>query len=122
IDKLPRQSLSDINTIRGLITSSIAGLKDRHHRIRSAVLQLISHLAPVLKVAKVPTSQSTTGPKAGYSQHDIQVIVSNYVTDPEPRVRKNALKALLDLHRQGFKLGLLMYDVAILALDDDYQE
>ncbi|KAG0037076.1 Integrator complex subunit 4 [Podila clonocystis] len=122
IDKLPRQSLSDINTIRGLITTSIAGLKDRHHRIRSAVLQLISHLAPVLKVAKVPTSQSTTGPKAGYSQHDIQVIVSNYVTDPEPRVRKNALKALLDLHRQGFKLGLLMYDVAILALDDDYQE
>ncbi|KAG0330821.1 Integrator complex subunit 4 [Podila horticola] len=122
IDKLPRQSLSDINTIRGLITTSIAGLKDRHHRIRSAVLQLISHLAPVLKVAKIPTSQSTAGPKAGYSQHDIQVIVSNYVTDPEPRVRKNALKALLDLHRQGFKLGLLMYDVAILALDDDYQE
>ncbi|KAG0090050.1 Integrator complex subunit 4 [Podila epicladia] len=122
IDKLPRQSLSDINTIRGLITTSIAGLKDRHHRIRSAVLQLISHLAPVLKVAKVPISQSTVGPKAGYSQHDIQVIVSNYVTDPEPRVRKNALKALLDLHRQGFKLGLLMYDVAILALDDDYQE
>ncbi|KAG0033116.1 Integrator complex subunit 4 [Podila clonocystis] len=122
IDKLPRQSLSDINTIRGLITTSVAGLKDRHHRIRSAVLQLISHLAPVLKVAKVTTSQPTTGPKAGYSQHDIQVIVSNYVTDPEPRVRKNALKALLDLHRQGFKLGLLMYDVAILALDDDYQE
>ncbi|KAG0323733.1 hypothetical protein BG004_003620, partial [Podila humilis] len=86
--RLPRQSLSDINTIRGLITTSISGLKDRHHRIRSAILQLISQLAPILKAAKVPTTQSSTGPKSGYSQHDIQVIVSNYVTDPEPRVRK----------------------------------
>ncbi|KAK3807466.1 MAG: armadillo-type protein, partial [Linnemannia elongata] len=56
------------------------------------------------------------------SQHDIQVIISNYVTDPEPRVRKNALTALLGLHREGFKIGLVMYDVAILAILDDYQE
>ncbi|KAI7816574.1 armadillo-type protein, partial [Gamsiella multidivaricata] len=57
-----------------------------------------------------------------FSQHDIQLIVRNYVTDPEPRVRKNACKALLELHRQGFKLALEMYDVAVLALQDDYQE
>ncbi|KAK3805117.1 MAG: armadillo-type protein, partial [Benniella sp.] len=56
------------------------------------------------------------------TQYDIQRIVSNYVTDPEPRVRKNACKALLELHRQGFKLGLALYDVATQALLDDYQE
>ncbi|KAF9427087.1 Integrator complex subunit 4 [Podila epigama] len=122
IGRLPGHSLSDINTIRGLLTTAIAGLKDRHHRIRSAVLQLISQLAPVLRAVKVTKSPSSLSSKAGYSQHDIQIIISNYVNDPEPRVRMNALKALLDLHHQGFKLGLLMYDVAILGLGDDYQE
>jgi hypothetical protein len=36
--------------------------------------------------------------------------------------KQNACKALLELHRQGFKLALEMYDVAVLALLDDYQE
>ncbi|KAG0199226.1 Integrator complex subunit 4 [Mortierella sp. GBA30] len=113
IGRLPRNSMSDINTIRALITTSIADLRDRHHRIRSAVLQLVSQLAPLLKASDPRDSQQ------GYSQHDIQVIVSNYATDPEPR---SALKALLELHRQGFRLALVMYDVCILALVDDYQE
>ncbi|KAG0311161.1 Integrator complex subunit 4 [Dissophora globulifera] len=119
--KLPRNSISDVNTIRALITTAIAELNDRHHRIRSAVLQLVAHLAPMLKASDLPLIP-TSKQQQGYSQHDIQLIISNYVTDPEPRVRKNACKALLDLHRQGFKLGLVMYDVAILALLDDYQE
>ncbi|KAG0304982.1 Integrator complex subunit 4 [Dissophora globulifera] len=119
--KLPRNNISDVNTIRALITTAIAELNDRHHRIRSAVLQLVAHLAPMLKASDLPLIP-TSKQQQGYSQHDIQLIISNYVTDPEPRVRKNACKALLDLHRQGFKLGLVMYDVAILALLDDYQE
>lgn len=121
IGRLQRNSNSDINTIRALITTSIAELSDRHHRVRSAVLQLVSQLAPLLRTSDVQTNASE-GKQAGYSQHDIQVIISNYVTDPEPRVRKNALKALLGLHREGFKIGLVMYDVAILAILDDYQE
>ncbi|KAF9548800.1 Integrator complex subunit 4 [Mortierella hygrophila] len=121
IGRLQRSSNSDINTIRALITTSIAELSDRHHRVRSALLQLVSQLAPLLRTSDVQTNVSE-GKQAGYSQHDIQVIISNYVTDPEPRVRKNALKALLGLHRQGFKIGLVMYDVAILAILDDYQE
>ncbi|CAO3565806.1 unnamed protein product [Mortierella alpina] len=118
IGRLPRNSTSDINTIRALITTSIADLKDRHHRIRSAVLQLISRLAPLLNM----TGAAALSSQQGYSRHDIQVIISNYATDPEPRVRKSALKALLELHRQGFRLALVMYDVCILALIDDYQE
>ncbi|KAF8931490.1 Integrator complex subunit 4 [Dissophora ornata] len=116
--KLPRSSISDINTIRALITASIAELSDRHHRIRSAVLHLVAQLAPLLRSSDLPL-MPTTDREQGYSQHDIQLIISNYVTDPEPR---SACKALLELHRQGFKLGLVMYDVAILALLDDYQE
>ncbi|KAF9991317.1 Integrator complex subunit 4 [Mortierella antarctica] len=118
IGRLPRNSASDINTIRALITTSIANLKDRHHRIRSALLQLISRLAPLLNVSE----EATLSSQQGYSRHDVQVIISNYATDPEPRVRKSALKALLELHRQGFRLALVMYDVCILALIDDYQE
>ncbi|KAF9571607.1 Integrator complex subunit 4 [Mortierella alpina] len=118
IGRLPRNSTSDINTIRALIITSIADLKDRHHRIRSAVLQLISRLAPLLTMSEAIAMSS----QQGYSRHDIQVIISNYATDPEPRVRKNALKALLEIHRQGFRLALVMYDVCILALIDDYQE
>ncbi|KAF9933336.1 Integrator complex subunit 4 [Linnemannia zychae] len=121
IGRLQRNNNSDINTIRALITTSVSELSDRHHRVRSAVLQLVSQLAPLLRTSDVQTTKAE-GKQAGYSQHDIQVIISNYVTDPEPRVRKNALKALLGLHQEGFKIGLVMYDVAILAILDDYQE
>ncbi|KAF9101166.1 Integrator complex subunit 4 [Mortierella sp. GBA35] len=109
IGRLQRKSTSDINTIRALITTSIAELSDRHHRVRSAVLQLVSQLAPLVRKSDV-LATSPEGKQGGYSQHDIQVIISNYVTDPEPRVRK------------GFKIGLVLYDVAILAILDDYQE
>ncbi|KAI8345632.1 armadillo-type protein [Mortierella sp. GBAus27b] len=119
IGKLSRNRLSDINTMRAIITMSIAELQDRHHRVRSAVLQLIAQLAPLLRSSELPLIPASG---QSYTQHDIQRIVSNYVTDPEPRVRKNACKALLELHRQGFKLGLALYDVAIQALLDDYQE
>ncbi|KAF8979086.1 Integrator complex subunit 4 [Entomortierella lignicola] len=121
IGKLPLDTASDINTIRALMTMSIAELRDRHHRVRSAVLQLVSQLAPLLKETDLST-ENTQNRQQGYSQYDIQLIVSNYVTDPEPRVRKTACKTLLELHRRGFKLALVMYDVAIQALLDDYQE
>ncbi|KAG0358453.1 Integrator complex subunit 4 [Gamsiella multidivaricata] len=121
IGRLPRSNMSDINTIRALITTSITELKDRHHRIRSAVLQLVAQLAPLVKLCDL-TVMPIMRQHPAFSQHDIQLIVRNYVTDPEPRVRKNACKALLELHRQGFKLALEMYDVAVLALQDDYQE
>ncbi|KAG0372240.1 Integrator complex subunit 4 [Mortierella sp. AD032] len=44
------------------------------------------------------------------------------VYDAIAHIIKNALKALLGLHREGFRIGLVMYDVAILAILDDYQE
>ncbi|KAI1318714.1 Integrator complex subunit 4 [Mortierella claussenii] len=109
IGKLSRSSMSDVNTIRALMTMSIAELHDRHHRIRSAVLQLVARLAPLLRTSDLSDIQ-TTHQEESYSQHDIQLVISNYVTDPEPRVRK------------GFKLALVLYDVAIQALLDDYQE
>ena len=87
IGRLQRNSNSDINTIRALITTSISELGDRHHRVRSAVLQLVSQLAPLLRTSDVHAN-SADRTQGGYSQHDIQVIISNYVTDPEPRVRK----------------------------------
>ncbi|KAF9183637.1 Integrator complex subunit 4 [Haplosporangium sp. Z 11] len=121
-DKLPRFNMSDINTIRALITNCVAELRDRHHRIRSAVLQLVSLLAPLLMISDYPVAPTPNQQLQGYSQHDIQVIISNYVTDPEPRVRKNAVKALLELCRKGFRLAMVMYDIAVLALEDDYQE
>ncbi|KAK3805186.1 MAG: armadillo-type protein [Benniella sp.] len=121
IGRLLRTNLSNINTIRAIVTASIAELKDRHHRIRSAVLQLIAQLAPLLKSSDLPLAPASSQHHS-YTQYDIQRIVSNYVTDPEPRVRKNACKALLELHRQGFKLGLALYDAATQALLDDYQE
>ncbi|KAF9361339.1 Integrator complex subunit 4 [Mortierella sp. AD094] len=121
IGKLPLNTISDINTVRALMTMSIAELRDRHHRVRSAVLQLVAQLAPLLRTSDLP-AELAENRQQGYSQHDIQLIVSNYVTDPEPRVRKTACKTLLELHRKGFKLALVMYDVAIQALLDDYQE
>ncbi|KAF9172614.1 Integrator complex subunit 4 [Mortierella sp. AD010] len=121
IGKLPQNTISDINTLRALMTMSIDELRDRHHRVRSAVLQLVAQLAPLLRTSDFPSGLAETR-QQGYSPNDIQLIVSNYVTDPEPRVRKTACKTLLELHGKGFKLALVMYDVAIQALLDDYQE
>ncbi|KAG0237071.1 Integrator complex subunit 4 [Actinomortierella wolfii] len=125
---LPRNNISDLNTIRALISGATAELKDRHHRIRSAAIQLLARLAPMARRGKVgkagkeTSSQSHIKEPSEYTQHDIQIIISNYVTDPEPRVRKTALQALLELHRKRLKLALILYDVAITALADDYQE
>ncbi|KAG0004070.1 Integrator complex subunit 4 [Entomortierella chlamydospora] len=121
IGKLPQNTVSDINTLRALMTMSIDELRDRHHRVRSAVLQLVAQLAPLLRTSDFP-AEFAENRQQGYSPNDIQLIVSNYVTDPEPRVRKTACKTLLELHGKGFKLALVMYDVAIQALLDDYQE
>ncbi|KAG0021911.1 Integrator complex subunit 4 [Entomortierella chlamydospora] len=87
IGKLPQNTVSDINTLRALMTMSIDELRDRHHRVRSAVLQLVAQLAPLLRTSDFP-AEFAENRQQGYSPNDIQLIVSNYVTDPEPRVRK----------------------------------
>jgi hypothetical protein len=77
----------NINTIRAIVTTSVAELKDRHHRIHSAVLQFIAQLAPLLKSSDLPLAPAS-GQHHSYTQYDIQHIVSNVITDPEPRVKK----------------------------------
>ncbi|KAG0046380.1 Integrator complex subunit 4 [Gryganskiella cystojenkinii] len=121
IGRLLGDSASNVNTARALITMAVSELTDRHHRIRSAVLQLIAQLTPLVN-AESRDDHTFLVTNEQYSQNDLQVIISNYVTDPEPRVRKSALRSLLDLHSKGFKLALTIYDVAIVALVDDYQE
>ncbi|GJJ76871.1 integrator complex subunit 4 [Entomortierella parvispora] len=123
IGRLSGLSASNVNTANALITMAVSELTDRHHRIRSAVLQLIAQLAPLTNMDNsVGQPKDSKSEQGQYSQNDLQVIISNYVTDPEPRVRKSALRSLLELHSKGFKLALTMYDVAIVALVDDYQE
>ena len=70
---------------------AVSELTDRHHRIRSAVLQLIAQLAPLAEADSLGSQSVALGSdQEQYSQSDLQVIVSNYVADPEPRVRKVA--------------------------------
>ncbi|KAI8642763.1 armadillo-type protein [Parasitella parasitica] len=52
----------------------------------------------------------------------VQKIVSNYTRDSDPRVRKSALDALVQMHLRGCPLDLAIYNLSVASLRDDYEE
>ncbi|KAI7891727.1 armadillo-type protein [Mucor mucedo] len=56
------------------------------------------------------------------TQMEIQKIISNYARDSDPRVRKSALDALVQMHLRGCPLDLAIYNLSVSSLRDDYEE
>ncbi|KAI8339839.1 armadillo-type protein [Blakeslea trispora] len=56
------------------------------------------------------------------TQMQVQKTISNYARDSDPRVRKSALDALLQMHIRGCPLDLTIYSLSVTSLRDDYEE
>ncbi|KAI8992594.1 armadillo-type protein [Pilobolus umbonatus] len=56
------------------------------------------------------------------TQMEIQKTISNYALDNDPRVRKSALDALVQMHLRGSPLDLATYNLAVSSLRDDHEE
>lgn len=56
-----------------------------------------------------------------FSLYLFQLLIIDFVKDPEARVRSTALEVLSDLHESGISLESSVYDQASLALNDDYE-
>ena len=52
---------------------------------------------------------------------DILTLVGRYTGSQDPRVRNAAFEALLDIHKQDYKLDVILYKDFCKALDDDYE-
>lgn len=94
-----------------LYNSLTTDLTNSHHKVRAISISLLSLLPFVFHETD-----------ANLTQMEIQNIVSNYVRDSDPRVRKSALDALVQMHSRGCPLDLAIYNLSVSCLRDDYEE
>ncbi|KAI8148934.1 armadillo-type protein [Fennellomyces sp. T-0311] len=52
----------------------------------------------------------------------VQKLISRFVRDNDPRVRKSALDSLVDMHLRGSSLYDDLYSLAVVSLRDDFEE
>ncbi|KAK4516908.1 DNA-binding transcription factor yap1 [Mucor velutinosus] len=85
-------------------------LTNSHHKVRAISISLLSLLPFVFSH------------HATMAEMQVQKIVSNYARDSDPRVRKSALDALVQMHLRGCPLDLAIYNLSVASLRDDYEE
>ncbi|RCH94569.1 Integrator complex subunit 4 [Rhizopus azygosporus] len=90
-------------------------LSSTHHKVRAAVIPLLSLLPFVLKKLNMDKGKIM-------SEMEIQKVISQYAKDQDPRVRKSALDSLVQMHQRGCPLDLSIYHLSVAALRDDYEE
>ncbi|KAI9275591.1 armadillo-type protein [Phascolomyces articulosus] len=56
------------------------------------------------------------------SEMKAQKLISRFVRDNDPRVRKSALDSLVDMHLRGSPLYDELYALAVISLRDDFEE
>ncbi|KAI8374468.1 armadillo-type protein [Radiomyces spectabilis] len=56
------------------------------------------------------------------NQIEIQRLISTFVLDSDPHVRKSSLDALVQMHVRGCPLDLSLYALAVQSLRDDFDE
>ncbi|GBB95275.1 hypothetical protein RclHR1_02500024 [Rhizophagus clarus] len=97
-------------------------LTDSHYSIRSSCISLLASLAPIIIRVKSIRGQTKFTEQEYLNETQIQTIIRDFGKDPDPRVRSNALKALLQLHNCGYKLDLSLYNLCVACLTDDFEE
>ncbi|OAD00939.1 hypothetical protein MUCCIDRAFT_112360 [Mucor lusitanicus CBS 277.49] len=96
--------------ISALYDHLIHDLTNSHHKVRAVSMSLLSLLPFVF-----PHHATMT-------EMQVQKIVSNYARDSDPRVRKSALDALVQMHLRGCPLDLAIYNLSVASLRDDYEQ
>ncbi|KAI8088775.1 armadillo-type protein [Halteromyces radiatus] len=56
------------------------------------------------------------------SEMEVQTVISKYVLDADPRVRRSALNSLVEMHLCGCSLDQPLYYLAVESLSDDFEE
>ncbi|KAG8199519.1 hypothetical protein JTE90_009365 [Oedothorax gibbosus] len=82
-------------------------LNNRSHEVKCAALCVIGDFVAL-------------DDKSDTFQNTLQLL-ADYTHDHEPRVRTEALNALLNLHDRGLKLDSSLYEIVCEALTDDYE-
>lgn len=103
------------NIIDLLFVSLKIDLSNLHHKVRSISISLLS-LLPFIQGC------TTDDKPAIATQMEVQRVISNYASDSDPRVRKSALDALVQMHLRGCPLDLTIYYLSVTALRDDHEE
>ncbi|SAL98284.1 hypothetical protein [Absidia glauca] len=93
-------------------------LSESHHRIRSECVSLLSVLPKVFANYRTPGDYNNKV----MSELETQTVISRYVLDADPRVRKSALNALVEMHLCGCTLDQPLYYLAVQSLSDDFEE
>lgn len=86
-------------------------LKSPSHIMRCASINLLGLLASKLDAAPLPLSAD-----------DIQVLLVNFGDDPDPRVRKDVIKAITNLHLRGILCKPSHYQLCITRMKDEYED
>ncbi|CAO3580101.1 unnamed protein product [Absidia cylindrospora] len=93
-------------------------LSESHHRIRSECVSLLSVLPKVFANYK----GARNGSNKIMSEMEVQSVISKYVLDADPRVRRSSLNALVEIHLCGYPLDQPLYYLAVQSLSDDFEE
>ncbi|CAI2177946.1 5400_t:CDS:10 [Funneliformis geosporum] len=108
------------NTLKSLCERVINELTDSHYSIRSSCISLLASIAPI--IIRVKFTQERNKEQEYLNESQIQTIIRDFGVDPDPRVRSNALRALLQLNKYGYKLDMSLYKLCVACLTDDYEE
>ncbi|CAO3642809.1 unnamed protein product [Cunninghamella echinulata] len=120
-----RQVIMDSTTeeqIYHLILNIQQELSESHHSIRSECVNLLSLVPKIFNNYKGPSTINPIEKEKLLSEMEIQSIIRNYVLDPDPRVRKNSLNSLVQMHMNGCSLDQPLYYLAVQSLSDDYEQ
>ncbi|XP_067948883.1 integrator complex subunit 4-like isoform X1 [Watersipora subatra] len=105
------QLKSDSDHFVNLMNTAKECMQDRTSSVRSSAILLIGDVIKHGKGAGLPF-EDTLG---------MQLIVIDFIKDPEPRVRSVALETLVDLHDSGTSLESTVYEQLTQPLNDDYE-
>lgn len=97
-----------------LVAVAKDNLKDTSHQVKCRCLQLISELYPIYPESEKTTDMTTEADA-------IVKLLGDYSHAEDARVRCEAFQSLLTMHERGQTLNANLYDLACLALSDDYE-
>ncbi|KAG0166487.1 Integrator complex subunit 4 [Apophysomyces sp. BC1015] len=105
-----------LTDVLGLVANRLA---DPYFRVRASSIYVLSLIPSVLDLYGCPNA-SNQGET--YTQIEVQKVISNHMTDPDPTVRKSALDALVQMRLKGCPLDISLYALAVKSLHDDHEE
>ncbi|KAG2227292.1 hypothetical protein INT45_004247 [Circinella minor] len=111
-------TVKNYELLKSLYEKVVLEFEDSDYRVRAACIRLYSLLPFVFKAydaSQVVIPENLSEMKA-------QKLISRFVRDNDPRVRKSALDSLVDMHLRGSPLYDELYSLAVISLRDDFEE